>query len=468
MNFNLPSKRVLGLFTLAMINVAAIAGLKNLPVLAEYGWKVLIYLGLATLCFFIPTALICAELASAWPERGGVYIWVARGLGKRCGFVAIWLQWLENTIWYPTILSFAAGSLAYAIDPALASNRLYMALFILLVYWACTLIDSLGMRVSGWLSSVGAIIGTLLPGALIIVLGVIWVADGHPWTPDSALPAAGNTLTHIALFIGVLFSLAGIEMSAVHAQEVAQPHRSYPQAILLSGLLILVLYTLGSLAIAMVVPVEKLSLVGGVLEAFSIFFTIYRMPWLVPVLAILITIGALSMVATWIVGPSKGLQAAAADGDMPRFFSKTNRWGMPVPLLLSQGSVVSLLSLLFLFMPTVNSSWWLLTALTAQLYLGMYLLLFIAAIRLRYTLPHVERPYRIPGGKFGIWCVAGVGGITTLFAIAIGFIPPPDIHTGTILLYESFLILAILFAVAIPIMIAQIALRPSRRQEEFH
>jgi glutamate:GABA antiporter len=453
------SKRVIGLFTLAMINVAAIAGLKNLPVLAEYGWKILIYLGLATLCFFIPTALICAELASGWPERGGVYVWVARGLGKRCGFVAIWLQWLENTIWYPTILSFAAGSLAYAIDPALASNRVYMALFVLVVYWGCTLIDSLGMRVSGFLSSVGAIIGTLVPGALIIILGIIWVADGRPLTPDSTALASGNTLTHIALFIGVLFSLAGIEMSAVHAQEVAQPHRNYPRAILLSGLLILLLYTLGSLAIAMVVPVEKLSLVSGVLEAFSIFFSAYGLAWLVPILAILITIGALAMVATWIVGPSKGLQAAAADGDMPSYFSKTNRWGMPVHLLLSQGTVVSLLSLLFLFMPTVNSSWWLLTALTAQLYLGMYLLLFIAAIRLRYILPHVERPYRIPGGKLGIWCVAGLGIVTTLVAIVVGFIPPPDVHTGTIFLYESFLVLAILFALAIPMIITQVGLR---------
>ena len=121
----MKSKRSLTVFTLAMINVAAICNLKNFPITAELGLAAVFYYALAALFFFIPVSLISAELATGWPETGGVYVWVKKALGKKMGFLAIFLQWGNNLFWYPSILSFTAASFAYLIDPKLAENPVY-------------------------------------------------------------------------------------------------------------------------------------------------------------------------------------------------------------------------------------------------------------------------------------------------------------------------------------------------------
>lgn len=250
----------ISIFTLAMINVAAIVGLKNLPVLAEYGWGLILYFAIASLVFFIPTSLISAELATGWPKRGGVYIWVKEAFGEKWGFVAIWLQWIENVIWYPTILSFAAGTFAYMIDPALAQNKVYTLFVILISFWGFTLINFMGMKASGLISSVGVISGTIIPGALIIILGIGYLFGGDPLqiplTTQAFFPDFSDIKT-LTFLVGILLSLAGMEMSAVHAQEVKDPQKDFPKAIFLSAGIILLLTVLGSLSIAFVVPQRR-------------------------------------------------------------------------------------------------------------------------------------------------------------------------------------------------------------------
>src|SRR5689334_287379 len=101
--------RTLTASTIALINVAALCNIKNFPLLAEYGLSTVFFLALSAILFFIPVSLVSAELASGWPEQG-IYTWVKAALGHRMGFLAIWLQWIESVIWYPTILSFIAST----------------------------------------------------------------------------------------------------------------------------------------------------------------------------------------------------------------------------------------------------------------------------------------------------------------------------------------------------------------------
>ncbi len=449
-------RKVLGVFTLAMINVAAIESLKNLPIMAKVGYSAIFFYFIACVIFFIPCALVSAELATGWPSTGGVYTWVKEGLDEKWGFVSIWLQWIENVIWYPTILSFAAATLAYLFYPALAQNRYYLLFMILGIFWVSTLINSFGMRASGLISTVGVLVGTIVPGALIIVLGSVWLFSGAHvqvhFTVSSIFPNMHN-IRSIVFLVGVLLALGGMEMSAVHAKEVKNPQRDYPRAIFLSTIVILVLSVLGSLAIAVVVPAKNISLVAGVMQAFQDFFISFHVPWATPVLAFLIALGAIAMVSTWIVGPSKGLLEAAKDGDVPKIFEKLNSSQMPIIIMLLQGVLISMLALVFLFMPTVSSSYWILTDLTAQLYLLMYLLMFIAAIRLRYSQPDVKRAYRIPLKNIGMWLVAGIGVVGSIFAIIIGFIPPAGLQTGSLFFYESFLSLGIVIMIILPLVI---------------
>jgi putative glutamate/gamma-aminobutyrate antiporter len=453
---SVTGRRVLGVFGLVMINVAAITSLRGLPSTAEYGFASIFYYIVAALVFLIPTALVSAELATGWPKRGGVYIWVKEALGARWGFLAIWLQWIQNVFWYPIVLSFAAATFAFVFNPALADNKIYALLVILVVYWGATLANFRGMKTSGWISSVGVIGGTLVPGVLIIVLGIVWLAVGDP----SQIPISGSALvpdlskfSNIVLAAGILLAFAGMEMSAVHAREVNNPGRDYPRAIFLSTIIVLLVFVLGTVSIAVVVPHEKLSLVAGLMQAFTMFLDTFGLAWLIPIIALLVALGAFGQVSTWIPGPSKGLLAVARHGYLPPFLQHVNREGVQTNILLVQAGIVTALSLVFLFMPTVSTSYWLLTALTVQLYLLMYVLMFISAIRLRYSRPDVPRAYKIPGGNLGMWLVACVGLLGAFFAIAIGYVPPTQLQIGNIVFYEAFLIIGLVVMCAVPLLI---------------
>jgi len=448
--------KVLTVFTLAMINVAAVLNLGQLSLLAGYGLSAIFFIGFAAIAFFIPASLVAAELATGWPRRGGVFIWVKEAFGERWGFLAIWLQWIENVIWYPTILSFVAAAIAFVIDPALAQNEIYTFGIILLVTWAVTLVNFRGMKLSGKISSWGVILGTIFPAALVILLGVLWIIIGNPmqitFDLESAVPDFSN-ISSLVFLTGVILGLMGIEMSAVHAQEVKNPQKDYPKAIFLSAAIILVLTLIGSLAIAIVVPKADIQLNAGVLQAFEVFFESYGISEVMPVIAALIAAGSIAVISTWIVGPSKGLLAAATDGDLPPFFQKMNSNDMPTHLLVTQAAIISVLALVFVFMPSINSSYWILTDLTAQLYLLMYLLMFFAAIKLRYSRPKVKRPYKLPWGNKGMWLIAGIGILGSLFALFMGFIPPDQVEITNIFAYEGFLIGGIVIFCVNPLII---------------
>lgn len=420
-------KRVLSVFMLTMINVATIGSVKNWPVTAEYGLASIFFLLLATIIFFIPTSLVSAELATGWPKTGGVFAWVKEAFGHRVGFLAAWLLWVQTVFWYPTALSFIAATIAYIFDPSLASNPWYTFCTVLVIFWATTLVNFRGMRTSGWISSMGMILGTFLPGLFIILLGAIWFFGGYPsqikFSVDNLIPDMGN-LTQLVLFTGVLISLAGMEMSAVHARDVEHPKRDYPKAILYSLLIILGLSIPGVLAIAIVVPQQEISLVAGSLQAIAVFLDNFNLTVMMPIVAFLITIGTVASVSTWTVGPTKGLLAAAQSGDLPPRFRRLNGMGMPTPLLILQAVIVSFISLLFVFLPTLNEAFWMLMAMVSELYLIMYLLMFAAALKLRYKRPNVERPYKIPGKNWGIWLVCLLGIAASLLTMFIGLLPP--------------------------------------------
>jgi len=440
-----------------MINVAAIQSLRNLPVMADVGWASVFFYIAAACGFFIPCSLVSAELATGWPSTGGIYTWVKEAFGARWGFVAIWLQWIENVIWYPTVLSFTSATIAYIFYPPLAENKYYILTMVLITYWSCNIIDSLGMKTSGFISSLGVIIGTIAPAILIVFLGLVWYLSDNPtqipFSTNALFPDL-SSINNIVFLVGVMLGFAGMEMSAVHAREVDNPQKNYPKAIFFSTVIILTVSILGSLSIAIVVPASEISLVSGIMQAFSAFFDAYHIPWMTPILAGLISAGAISMVSTWIIGPSKGLYQTAHEGHLPPIFHRKNRNGMPIAIMFFQGIVVSLLCLAFLFMPTISSSYWMLNDLTALLYLLMYMLMFLTAIRLRYIQRDVPRTYRVPGGKtWGMWLVAGIGFFSSAFGFCIGFFPPSQLDAIHAFEFQLFLALGVGIMFAVPLVV---------------
>jgi len=451
------NKRVISVFVLIMLNVSIMASLRNLPLVAEFGYSALFYFLVAGVLFLIPSALVSAELATGWPQSGGIYIWVREAFGDRWGFFAIWMQWVHNVTWYPAILSFVATTLAYVVFPNHPPENPYFVLAVTLIgFWGMTLINYFGLKVSSLVSTIGVIAGTILPGLFIISLGCAWLFSGRPahinFHIRELIPDIKG-INDLAFLAGLFLAFAGLEVSAGYAGEVRNPQRNYPISIIFGAMITFFLFLLGSIAIGIVVPKAEISLVTGLMEAFKLFLDSYSIGWLLPIIGILLILGAVAEVNSWIIGPVKALFITTIHGNLHPVFQKTNKKVVPVNLLLFQAIIVTIVSCVFPLMPNLSSSYWLLSALAIQMYLVMYLLMFAAAIRLRYTHSDVPRSYRIPHPHKGMWLVASVGCLTCLFAFGMVYFPPSQIDIGNIYFFESFLIIGLIAMAAIPLIL---------------
>ncbi len=320
MNKKKSNVKALGVFVLAMINVAAVLSLRNLPPMAEFGWSSIGWYLIGTITFLIPLSLAGAELATGWPKGGGVYAWVQEAFGDKSGFIAVFCEWSNNLVWFPTILAFLASTFAFVIDPALVSNGLYMFVVMMIIFWGTTLIALLGSKVSSRYSSYGVIVGTLVPAGLVIVLGVVYMFAAKsiqlpPFTLGAMMPTINlSTLPFLAT---IVLMFAGMEMAGFHALEVRDPQKDYPKAMLLSALVIFVLTVVGTLAVAIVIPLDKLKLSAGLMQAFQAFLAADNLTWLLAPMAILVVVGGIPLLAAWMIGPAMGLGVVATEGNLP-------------------------------------------------------------------------------------------------------------------------------------------------------
>jgi putative glutamate/gamma-aminobutyrate antiporter len=449
-------KRVISTFVLIMLNVSIMASLRNLPLVAEYGYSAIFYFFLVGILFLLPCALVSAELATGWPKSGGIYVWVREAFGDRLGFFAIWMQWVHNVTWYPAILAFVATTIGYVFCPSLATNKYFVLSVVLGGFWGMTLLNFLGIKTSSLFSTIGVIGGTIFPGLFLILLAGIWLFLGNPthihFNWQGIMPDFSR-FDNIVFLAGLFLAFAGLEVSSGYAGEVKNPQKNYPRSIVLAGLITFFLFMLGALSIGIVIPKENISLVSGLMEALKVFLDNFGIAWVLPILGMLLVVGAVAEVNSWIIGPVKALYTTTLHGNLPPIFQQTNEKGVPTNLLLFQAIIVTISSLVFLTMPSLSSSYWILSALSTQIYLVMYIIMFAAAIRLRYTKPHVPRAYRIPHPHKGIWIVACIGMFSSIFAIVLVFVPPAQIDVGSLAFFESFLGIGLAVMIAIPLII---------------
>ncbi len=452
----------MGVFTLVIMNIVAVVSLRGLPAEAEYGVSSAFYYILAAVVFLVPVSLVAAELAAMFPyQQGGMFRWIGEAFGDKAGFLGIWLQWIESTIWYPTVLTFGAVSLAFIgmdhiYDTHLAANKFYTIIVVLAIYWLATIISLKGMGWVGKVSKIGGLVGTIIPVGLIVVCAVIYLATGGQSQVDwhgSFVPDFSN-LNNIVLAVSIFLFYAGMEMSGVHVREIKNPTVNYPKAVIIGAIATVAIFILGTYALGVIIPAKDINLVQSLLVGFDNYFSVLHVKWLSPVIAIALAFGVLAGVLTWVAGPSKGILAVGQAGYLPKFFQKTNKNGVQKNILYLQGIVVTVLALLMVVMPSVESFYQILSQLTCILYLIAYLLMFASAIRLRYNMKDAPRPYRL--GKSGngvMWLIAGVGFIGSLLAFIFSFFPPSQIEMGSNAVWFSVLIFGTILFVVLPFII---------------
>lgn len=424
--------------TLVFLITGAIDSIRNLPATALFGSSLFFFFIASAILFLIPMALISATLSACWPQQGGIYAWVKRAFGEKVAFIAIWLQWINTMIWLPTILSFLAGTSAYLINPALATNKVYLISVMVVLNGLLTWVNLKGISVSAKISSICAIIGTIVPIIFIIALGFIWLSLGKPLqlhlTWSDLIPQFSQTSSWISL-TAIITSFLGIELAAVHISDVRDPQRTFPKALAISVFIVMTTIFFGALTIAFVLPTEQIGLVNGIAETFSYFLSAFHLSGYLPVIILMMLIGCFGGIISWIISPTKGLLQAVEFGYLPKCFGKVNKNNAPVNLLYLQAVMTLILSLLFLLVPSINSVYWFLTDLSTQLYVLMYVLMLVAALALTHQVGTVSGAFKIPGGKLGyvLICLMGLMGCSA--ALIVGFFPPAHINVGSLIPY---------------------------------
>ncbi|MBM3207027.1 MAG: amino acid permease [Chlamydiae bacterium] len=436
------SPKKIPLFSLVLLIVAAIDSIKNLPASALFGSELIFFFIISAFLFLGPTALISAELSATFSEKGGVYHWIDKAFGEKWAMVAIWMQWINTMVWYPTILSFIAGTFAYLINPSLAQNSWFLLMIILVVFWTLTLTNLKGTSTSAKINNFCALVGTVIPLLFLIICCILWLAKGNPvqikFDLKSLIPSFSNSGNWVSL-IAMMASFLGMELAGVHVNDIKDPQKNFPKAVLLSSGFILVSMILGSLAIAIIIPESEINLVAGVMQVFTKIFESFGISFLIPVITIFIVIGSIGNITSWLISPAKGLLHAAEFGFLPPFFAKKNKEGVATRILLSQAIVVTLLCLLLFCLPSINGFFWFLTGLSTELYMIMYMLMFLAAIKLHYKYVNRPKVFKIPGGSKGMWITACVGLTGCIATIFVSFLPPENVNIGSATKYFSYI-----------------------------
>ena len=433
-----PAVAYISWVALALMTTSSVASLRPSPTMAMYGLACIFLYLVPAVVFLLPTSLVSAELASGW--EGGVYKWVSEGISKPAGFLAVWCQFAMTIFYYPSLLGFVAATLAYVINPALAASGVWTALVIMVCYWTGVWVSSRGTKGIAGLASSGLIIGTLIPGVLLVTLGVVFLGQGNesaaPMTADHFLPAWAG-LASLVLIVNNFLSYSGMEMNAVHVSSLREPAKEFPKTIFLSMGLVLLIFIPPALAISWIVPAEQLSLTAGIMQAFDAVFAQFGSQWLTPIIGIMLVAASLAGMLTWLAGPSKGLLLISRqEGYLPPYLQRLNKHGVQQNILVTQGIVTTVIALAYAFIPDVSSAYWIFSVITTQVYLIMYLLMFVAAVRLRRKRPDHPRGYRAPM----LVSLCGIGFAASLAALLIGFVPPSQFESGNAGVY--FLIFA--------------------------
>jgi amino acid transporter len=307
------------------------------------------------------------------------------------------------------------------------------------------------------MNTLGALIGTYIPLGIIILLGFYWIFSGHSSQVNLSLHSfipnfSTLHLGDLVFLAGMLYAVMGIESSAPHALDVEEVEKNYPKGIFLSVVMI-AFVGFGAVSVAIVIPVRDLSLTAGIMQAVSVFFDQLHVKWMVDVFALMIVFGAMCALNSSVIGPSRGFFGSASGGDIPPILTKTNKHGMPVNMFLFQAITVSLISCLFLLMPSINSSYWIIMVIVTILALIYYIMMFLSAIRLRYTQPNKKRYYKVPFGNLGMWILVLLGIASSLFGIGIALVPPSQVAVGNVFVFEAAIVSGLVVFIGIGFLI---------------
>jgi glutamate:GABA antiporter len=424
-------ERALKTKDIVLFNVAAIVGMRWIALAAANGPSSLFLWVLAALVFFIPQGFAVIALSSAIPEEGGLYVWTTKAFGQRQGFLAGWLYWASNITYFPTLTLSTVVFALYVFGTrfaALEQSPLYAAGASLVLLGIALVFNIVGMKTGKWVQNIGGL-SQWIPSAALLLVGLVAL-----FTNGSATPINLHTLVPdfaklptILFFANLCFGFAGLELAPTMAGEVVEPKRTFPRAIVISGLSIAAVYLTGTISLMWALPPGQVSIISGVNQAITKAGAQHGMPWLGPPIALLMTLAGLGGVGAWLIATARLLFVGGLDRYLPPIFAKTHpKWKTPWFAMAFQAGFSAIFILAATQGETVKGAYLMLVNATLIVYFLPYMYMFAAAIKLRPEIARQPGAVPVPGGAAGSIFWNSLGFVTTVVAIVLALIPPAD------------------------------------------
>jgi amino acid transporter len=422
-------RRVLGFHDLVLFYVVTGISLRWIATAAAAGpSSIVIWIG-AWFCFYTPLALSVLELSSRYPSEGGLYVWSKRAFGDFSGFMSAWTYWTSNLPYFPAVLYFAASNILFMRQNAwqhLSNNATFYIVFSLLTLGIATLMNIVGLDVGKWLHNIGAL-AMWIPVAIIIVMGLIaWHRFGSATSFTLRTMTPSTHLNDLIFWSVLTFAVGGCETASFMGEEIKNPRRSIPFALLFAGATVAFCYIVGTAAILVALPSSEVSSLQGLVQAISKTSSRVGFPGVLPVAAFLIALSNIGAAGAYLAAVARLPFVAGIDRFLlPAFGTLHSRWKTPWVALLTQ----FVLGALFIFLgqagTTVKGAYDVLVSMGIITYFIPYLYLFAAMIKLQRD-PAGPEVIRVPGGKQIAKLVAALGFLTTTLTIALSLVPQPD------------------------------------------
>ncbi|MCD4786430.1 MAG: APC family permease [Candidatus Eremiobacteraeota bacterium] len=438
-------KRSMGLSDLVMFNIVAIVGLRWVAIAAGNGPQSIFLWFVAFLLFFIPSAFIVMELSSRFPQEGGIYVWTRQAFGEFDAYMCGFCYWVNNLIYYPSLLIFLSGIFLYVAGTKflhLDNNPVYAVIFSLIALWFVVIMNMVGLKTGKWIQNLGSL-GSWIPALFLIVAGVVaYFTSGSANTFSGNLIPDFKSILVIAVISKLCFGFAGFELQSCMGEEIEKPRINIPRAIIISGIVITVIYILGTTSLLVILPSKDINIISGVIQVIAKVGEKVGILWITPILAFLITLGGLGGCGACLSATARIPFVIGIDRYLPEWIGRVHpKWGTPANAILVQG-IFSTVFILMALGGNLKDSYLALLDATIVLYFIPYIYMFLSFIVIKMKdkksgkkSPGIDKLQDVsdnqdekPAGKqfdFPLW-LGVLGLITTVGAILLAIAPPPD------------------------------------------
>jgi amino acid transporter len=424
--------------------IASIIFLNYLPFAATYGFACIIMYFVVGLVFFLPVMVITTDLARQLPE-GGIYMWVSEAFGRRFGLFAVYVQWLVSLTFQPAVLSYSATAVAYVLNPEIAQSGSYTAIVTVAGTWVLALLGCCGFRVQCYMITACVLVGTLLPLVTVTCIVAVRLVDSGGFM--DALPTDIGSAPHLNDFkelkslTGMLFQFGGVELFAVYISMLPNGIADYTFAVKMAALIVFILYLVGTLVITLSSSPSTLAAHATLLEVLPAM----GLEEIAAPMALFVGIGGIGMAMAWVLPPAVGLVQCLRHTQILPFLHHVSSWGVPTTLIAIQTIFITFLCTLFM-LEDVGSSFWVFTAVSAQLQLVMYITMFLAALRLQVRKSGCSLKYSC----FHVYCAAGMGLVSSSSTLCFGFAQPKSVSLQ-VGWHATLMALAVIVVSAVPL-----------------